>query len=295
MWRPSIGLPLLPWEELREGSIGNFCESQFTRPNSENPAKMDIYPKLGFLLATNFNWWSFLLLAFVVSVTHCQVGEQVINNDPDTKQYLKRLICDLLCAWAIMGPPWLSGQLVQKRQKRQHDFVAGLLFQAPDAFLMLRCAFVPNYCVSAAQVMIPASDISEHISTAGTDARQQFSKFCGLLWCHLSIRRTTRRSRIVWTHRKGIRENFPLFHFFPVYGVSQYLPTLCLGSFWHIQHEVAWFDDRISHAHDTHPGGGFNFFLFSPLFWGRFPNLTNIFKWVEINHQPVIEDSYDRS
>lgn len=65
LWRPSIGLPLLPWEELREGSIGNFCESQFTRPNSENPAKMDIYPKLGFLLATYFNWWSFLLLAFV--------------------------------------------------------------------------------------------------------------------------------------------------------------------------------------------------------------------------------------
>merc|ERR1719158_485833 len=48
--------------------------------------------------------------------------------------------------------------------------IAEIVNNDPDVSPYLKVAFVPNYSVSVAQNIVPASDISEHISTAGTEA-----------------------------------------------------------------------------------------------------------------------------
>merc|ERR1719171_1337854 len=48
--------------------------------------------------------------------------------------------------------------------------IAEVVNNDPDVSPYLKVAFVPNYSVTVAQYVCPASDLSEHISTAGTEA-----------------------------------------------------------------------------------------------------------------------------
>lgn len=70
----------------------------------------------------------------------------------------------------IMGGKAAPGYISAKNILRLANQIADTINKDPEVNNYLKAVFIPNYSVSNAQIIIPAADLSQHISTGGTEA-----------------------------------------------------------------------------------------------------------------------------
>jgi len=95
---------------------------------------------------------------------------QIIHRYSELKKMSPDQRKNMVAKTCFIGGKAAAGYYVAKRIIALATAVGRVINNDPDTKDFLKLIFIPNYKVGNAQVIIPANDISEHISTAGTEA-----------------------------------------------------------------------------------------------------------------------------